>query len=218
MAADRELGKNNKIQISAEGEAGIHMTLLSLEKGQEPEKKSLPSYQVLRVCLRLRVNQNVTLPFLNTTHNKITVRHSSESWKMIVPGEQFRGMDQSQGLIRYWEEPSDILSSTQNTPNQNRLIQHTLCMCVCTHLCLTLCNRRDCSPPVSSVHGIFQARIHSVGLTKGRDCSSPDIRKTRMYVFIVPHNFSIIQQKTDLYRMAKNTVWREKAVMRMRLS
>lgn len=36
MAADRELGKNNKIQISAEREAGIHVTLLSLEKGQEP--------------------------------------------------------------------------------------------------------------------------------------------------------------------------------------
>ena len=27
------------------------------------------------------------------------------------------------------------------------------------HLCLTLCNPIDCSPPVSSVHGILQARI-----------------------------------------------------------
>ena len=25
--------------------------------------------------------------------------------------------------------------------------------------CLTLCNPMDCSPPASSVHGIFQARI-----------------------------------------------------------
>ena len=32
-------------------------------------------------------------------------------------------------------------------------------MCVCVHaqLCLTLCNPMDCSPPGSSIHGIFQA-------------------------------------------------------------
>ena len=28
-----------------------------------------------------------------------------------------------------------------------------------TQLCLTLCDRIDCSPPVSSVHGILQVRI-----------------------------------------------------------
>ena len=27
------------------------------------------------------------------------------------------------------------------------------------HLCLTLCDPTDCSPPGSSVHGILQARI-----------------------------------------------------------
>ena len=32
-------------------------------------------------------------------------------------------------------------------------------LCVCAQLCLTLCNPKDCSPPGSSVHGIFQARI-----------------------------------------------------------
>ena len=30
---------------------------------------------------------------------------------------------------------------------------------VCAQLCLMLCNTLDCSPPDSSVHGIFQARI-----------------------------------------------------------
>ena len=38
-----------------------------------------------------------------------------------------------------------------------------MCVFVCMHahaqLCSTLCNPIDCSPPGSSVHGIFQARI-----------------------------------------------------------
>ena len=41
-----------------------------------------------------------------------------------------------------------------------------VCVCVCVYVCvlvtqscLTLCNPTDCSPPGSSVHGIFQARI-----------------------------------------------------------
>ena len=32
-------------------------------------------------------------------------------------------------------------------------------VCLVTHSCLTLCDPLDCSPPGSSVHGIFQARI-----------------------------------------------------------
>ena len=34
-----------------------------------------------------------------------------------------------------------------------------MCVCVCVQLCLTLCDPMGCSPPGSSVHGIFQARI-----------------------------------------------------------
>ena len=44
-----------------------------------------------------------------------------------------------------------------------------VCMCVCVHVCVcacvraqsfpTLCDPMDCSPPGSSVHGIFQAKI-----------------------------------------------------------
>ena len=32
-------------------------------------------------------------------------------------------------------------------------------VCVCAQSCLTLCNPKDCSPPGSSLHGIFQAII-----------------------------------------------------------
>ena len=34
-----------------------------------------------------------------------------------------------------------------------------VCVCVCVWSCLTLCNATDCSPPGSSVSGIFLARI-----------------------------------------------------------
>ena len=33
------------------------------------------------------------------------------------------------------------------------------CVCSVAQSCLTLCDPTDCSPPGSSVHGIFQARI-----------------------------------------------------------
>ena len=34
-----------------------------------------------------------------------------------------------------------------------------VCMCMLSQSCPTLCDPMDCSPPDSSVHGIFQARI-----------------------------------------------------------
>ena len=34
-----------------------------------------------------------------------------------------------------------------------------MCVCLVTQSCLTLCDTIDCSPPGSSVHGVFQARI-----------------------------------------------------------
>ena len=40
------------------------------------------------------------------------------------------------------------------------MYRKTFCVCVLVvQLYLTLCDPRDCSPPGSSVHGIFQARI-----------------------------------------------------------
>ena len=39
------------------------------------------------------------------------------------------------------------------------LMWHLMCMCSIAQLCPTLCDPMDYTPPVSSVHGIFQARI-----------------------------------------------------------
>ena len=43
------------------------------------------------------------------------------------------------------------------TDNNDCLIR--ACVCTCAHLCPTLGDPMDCSPPGSSVHGTFQARI-----------------------------------------------------------
>ena len=51
------------------------------------------------------------------------------------------------------------------------------CVCVCAQqlqLCPTLCDPVDCSPPASSVHGIFPARILEwVAMSSSRGSSQP---------------------------------------------
>ena len=52
-----------------------------------------------------------------------------------------------------------------------------VCACVHVHLCLTLCNPMDCSPPSSSVYGIFQAIILEwVATPSSRGSSWPNDR------------------------------------------
>ena len=51
-----------------------------------------------------------------------------------------------------------------------------VCVCVCVHLCPTLCDPIDCSLPVSSVHGIIQARILEwVAISSSRQSSQPRV-------------------------------------------
>ena len=56
-------------------------------------------------------------------------------------------------------------------------------MCVCVCVCLLsharLCETMDCSPPGSSVHGIFQARIlEQVAIFPAGDLPDPKIKST----------------------------------------
>ena len=52
-----------------------------------------------------------------------------------------------------------------------------MCVCSVAKSCLTLCDPMDCSPPGSSVHGIFQARITGVGCHSVlRDLPHPEIK------------------------------------------
>ena len=61
-----------------------------------------------------------------------------------------------------------------------------LCMRACTHakllqLCPTLCDPMDCSPPGSSVHGIFQARtLEWVAISSSRGSSQPRDQTTSL--------------------------------------
>jgi len=52
---------------------------------------------------------------------------------------------------------------------------------VCAQLCPSLCNPKDCSPPGSSVHGIFQARLLEwVAISYSRDLPDPEISCMRL--------------------------------------
>ena len=55
---------------------------------------------------------------------------------------------------------SDLIRSLScsKTPVASKLLLNS-CLCSVAQSYLTLCNPKDCSPPGSSVHGIFQARI-----------------------------------------------------------
>ena len=49
-----------------------------------------------------------------------------------------------------------------------------VCVCVCAQSCLTLCNLMYCSPPGSSSHGIFEARIlERIAISYSRGSSPP---------------------------------------------
>ena len=52
-----------------------------------------------------------------------------------------------------------------------------LCVCSVAWLCLPLCDPKDCSPPGSSIHGIFQTRILDwVAISSSRGSSWPSGR------------------------------------------
>ena len=56
-------------------------------------------------------------------------------------------------------------------------------LCVFAQSSLTLCNTMDCSPPGSSVHGIFQARILEWGaISFSRDSSQLRIEPASLFV------------------------------------
>ena len=79
---------------------------------------------------------------------------------------------------KYWWRLQRMSRSplpASNKPLYHAYVMH-VCMCACwvTQLCPNLCNPMDCSPPGSSIHGIFLARILEwVAVSYSRGSSQP---------------------------------------------
>ena len=59
--------------------------------------------------------------------------------------------------------------------------------CLVAKLCLTLCDSMDCSPPGSSLHGVFQARmLEQVATCFSRDSSQP---RDQTHIFCLAGGF-----------------------------
>ena len=58
-----------------------------------------------------------------------------------------------------WKDICALVTGSQSAKNKELDVCVCVCVCVCAQSCPTLCNPMDCSPPGSSVHGIFQARV-----------------------------------------------------------
>ena len=96
--------------------------------------------------------------------------------------------------------PSSRIRKWTVIPLRWQILKQTtifLSMCVLvTQSCLSLCDPRDCSPPGSSVHGIFQARILEwipIPFSKGvflTQTSNPGLLHCRQILYHLSHQGS----------------------------
>ena len=76
-----------------------------------------------------------------------------------------RLMERGEETSVIWVRSQEVLlfRLAPQTPLPTPLVSSLyVCVCVCVQSlqsCWTLCSPMDCSPPVSSVHGVLQARI-----------------------------------------------------------
>ena len=73
-------------------------------------------------------------------------------------------------------------------------------------LCLTLCDPVDCSPPVPSMHGIFQARVLEWGATAFSVYSSRLLQKLPLgYIFA--NNFILSKFKMENFNFILKSIY-----------
>ena len=89
-------------------------------------------------------------------------------------------------------QPSNVQYLIKLKTSYHVTLRKYLCVCLCrcqvAQLCLILCNPMDCSPPGSSVHGIFQARIlKRVAIASSRGCSKPSLLHQQADSLLLSH-------------------------------
>ena len=72
-----------------------------------------------------------------------------------------------------WKDICALVTGSQSAKNKELDVCVCVCVCVCAQSCPTLCGPMDYSPPDSSVHGTFQARILEVVAISYSKGSSP---------------------------------------------
>ena len=100
-----------------------------------------------------------------------------------------------------------------------------MCVCSVAESCLTLCNSMDCSPPGSSVLGIFQARIlewpssallQGIFLTQGSNPRHLYLRHWQFFFFFLttsakrtckPPPSGLLLQCTDAFWAVNNSTF-----------
>ena len=65
-------------------------------------------------------------------------------------------------FLTTWMNPKGIVLS-KNKPEKTNATWCHLCTCACMHRTVWLCDPVDCSPPGSSVHGVFPDKNTGVG-------------------------------------------------------
>ena len=85
-------------------------------------------------------------------------------------------------IVQYWIQPSTLFSEYYNWVHIISVIEEAqwsnsrVTLVLVTQSCPALCNPMDCTPPGSTVHGLFQARIHGLPFPSPEDLPNPGIK------------------------------------------
>ena len=111
-----------------------------------------------------------------------------------------------------------------------------MCVCSVAESCLTLCNSMDCSPPGSSVLGIFQARIpewvalpQGIFLTQGSNLCNLHLLHGQVFFFFFlttsakrtckpPRSGLLLQRMDAFWAVNESTFYRHGLVKRSQAS
>ena len=92
---------------------------------------------------------------LKKQHTEKNNEEAAEHAKLLAKRMKVAKEKDGEQIAKRWR-----MSSLRTSEYSQKLdVVRVINCCFFTKLCLTLCNSMDCSPPGSSVRGIFQERI-----------------------------------------------------------